>query len=308
MSEGQGKGALTTIEGGGPPELAGALSVDAVVKQVALVQNIMSGVMKKDEHFGVIPGTNGKPTLLKPGAEKLAHTFLLAPRYTVERIEMPGEHRGYEVVCEISSITAGNFLGAGVGNASTMETKYRFRKGVRKCPKCGKAAIIKGKREYGGGWLCFAQKGGCGQKFKDGDKAIEDQETGRVEHDNPADYYNTVMKMAKKRAFVDAVLTVTAASDIFVQDMEDLNGNGVIDAEFRDAPPAAQAEQKGKGPTLGEVRKRIWAAVLAEQGGDEGKARVRLAEITGQEDASKLTKPQAKKAMSAFKVGTGEDK
>lgn len=33
------------------------------------------------------------------------------------------------------------------------------------CPKCGAAAIIKGKEEYGGGWVCFKKKGGCGAKF-----------------------------------------------------------------------------------------------------------------------------------------------
>ena len=33
------------------------------------------------------------------------------------------------------------------------------------CPNCGKDAIIKGKEEYGGGWLCYKQKGGCGAKF-----------------------------------------------------------------------------------------------------------------------------------------------
>lgn len=33
------------------------------------------------------------------------------------------------------------------------------------CPKCGKPAIIKGKAEYGGGWLCYKAKGGCGAKF-----------------------------------------------------------------------------------------------------------------------------------------------
>ena len=34
---------------------------------------------------------------------------------------------------------------------------------------------------------------------------------------------NTVLKMAKKRAFVDAVLTATGASGIFTQDMEDIS-------------------------------------------------------------------------------------
>ena len=40
----------------------------------------------------------------------------------------------------------------------------------------------------------------------------------RIEHDNPADYYNTVKKIGKKRAYNDAVLTATAASDIFMPD------------------------------------------------------------------------------------------
>jgi hypothetical protein len=32
------------------------------------------------------------------------------------------------------------------------------------CPVCGKDAIIQGKPEYGGGWLCYKAKGGCGWK------------------------------------------------------------------------------------------------------------------------------------------------
>lgn len=36
------------------------------------------------------------------------------------------------------------------------------------CPKCGtNKSVIKGKEEYGGGWLCFAKKGGCGEKWQD---------------------------------------------------------------------------------------------------------------------------------------------
>ena len=36
------------------------------------------------------------------------------------------------------------------------------------------------------------------------------------------DAANTVLKMAKKRSFIDAVLTVTGASRIFTQDLEDI--------------------------------------------------------------------------------------
>jgi hypothetical protein len=39
---------------------------------------------------------------------------------------------------------------------------------------------------------------------------------------NAPDVCNTILKMAKKRALVDAVLTVLGASDIFTQDVEDM--------------------------------------------------------------------------------------
>ena len=42
--------------------------------------------------------------------------------------------------------------------------------------------------------------------------------------DNPdlADVWNTVLKMAKKRAYVDGMLSATGASDIFTQDIEEM--------------------------------------------------------------------------------------
>lgn len=41
-------------------------------------------------------------------------------------------------------------------------------KPARSCPECGKtASVIKGKEEYGGGWVCYKKKAGCGAKFYD---------------------------------------------------------------------------------------------------------------------------------------------
>lgn len=208
-----------------------AMSIERVVGQVKLIQQVVGAVMKDGEHYGKIPGCGPKPTLLKPGAEKLSVTFRLVPEYKIDKTELPNAHREYEVVCLLTHAPTGTFFGTGVGSCSTMETKYRYRKAEQKCPKCGEPAVIRGKKEYGGGWLCFKNKGGCGAKFKDGDASIENQEMGRVEHDNPADYYNTVMKMAKKRAHVDAILTATAASDIFIQDVEDYT-------DYKDLPNA----------------------------------------------------------------------
>jgi hypothetical protein len=140
-----------------------------------------------------------------------------------------------------------------------MEGKYRFRKGSLACPECGKeSTIIKGKKEYGGGWLCYKNKGGCGAKFKDEDPFITQQDTEKVEHDNPADYYNTVLKMAKKRAHVDAILTATAASDIFTQDIEDMPEviNGEIIKPEANKESEIKKEQVPKDkPKLGQVLK-----------------------------------------------------
>jgi hypothetical protein len=198
-----------------------AMSVADIIAQVRLIQDVMGKVMTEGEHFGVIPGTGTRKTLLQPGAQKLCMTFRLAPEYVIQESPLERGHKEYRIICTLKSISSGAFVGQGVGVCSTMEGKYRFRGGARKCPECGKEAIIKGKAEYGGGWLCFAKKGGCGEKWPDGAAEIEGQSVDKVEHDNPADFFNTVLKMAKKRAFVDATITATAASDIFTQDIAD---------------------------------------------------------------------------------------
>jgi len=198
----------------------GPLSAQEIKAQVQLIQEVMQAVMQEGFHYGVIPGTE-KPTLLKPGAEKLTTTFRLAPLLNVETREIGTVHREYEVRCTLVHIPTGRVYGEGVGSCSTLESRYRYRNAERICPNCGRPTIIKGRAEYGGGWLCFQKKGGCGAKFTDQDPALTSQSTGRVENPDIADIYNTVLKMAKKRALIDATLTVTAASDIFTQDLED---------------------------------------------------------------------------------------
>jgi len=204
-----------------------ALSTDAIKRQVALIQDVMASVMKKDEHYGVIPGCGDKPSLLQPGAQKLIMTFRLVPDPEIEVVDLYhpsiSGHREYRIKTKLYTQN-GIFLGAGVGSCSTMEGKFRYRKADIVCPECGKATIIKGKAEFGGGWLCYKKKGGCDKKWTDADNPFTNAGVvvERIEHDNPADYYNTCEKMAYKRALVSATLTVTAASDIFTQDIEDM--------------------------------------------------------------------------------------
>lgn len=215
-----------------------ALSADEIHGQVQLIQQVMRAVMQEGYHYGVIPGTE-KPTLLKPGAEKLITTFRLAPLLHVELRDLGNGHREYQVRCTLVHIPTGKVYGEGLGSCSTMETKYRYRNSKLTCPFCHQETIIKGRAEYGGGYLCFQRKGGCGAKFSMNDKAITSQSIGRIENTDLADTWNTVLKMAKKRALVDATLTATAASDCFTQDLEDFQSEPAVPAPTQDLPPAA---------------------------------------------------------------------
>jgi hypothetical protein len=216
--------ALARIENHDQTDL---MTIQDVKFRMDAVNQLMAEVMKRGPQgdYGVIPGTGDKPTLLKPGAEKLCTLFRLAPTYKINVTPMDRGHREYNIVCTLTHINTGKVWGQGAASASTMESKYRWRQSARKCPQCSKEAIIKGKAEYGGGWLCFKKKDGCGAKFAENDPAITSQTAGRVENEDVADTYNTVLKMATKRALVAAVLITTGASALFTQDLDEMHGD-----------------------------------------------------------------------------------
>ncbi len=209
---------------------AAPLSAADVLQQVQLIQSIMRNVMKSGEHFGTIPGCGDKPTLLKAGAEKLLLAFRLRPEFAVEVIDLPRGHREVRVVCTLRT-AGGSVLGQGVGSCSTMESKYRYRSEStgREVPKAywaNRDASLLGGPEF------------STKKF-DGRWVI----VHRVESADLADSYNVILKMSKKRALVDAVITATAASDIFTQDVEDFP-----DADAPKAAPPAKASAPAPAP------------------------------------------------------------
>lgn len=238
----------------------------AKVRYQAMV-DFVGDIMREGVDFGKVPGTGDKPTLLKPGAEKLTTFFGLSKRFTlVEKIEdWTGKDHGGEAFFYYlyrCLLYRGDLLIAECdGSANSWESKYRYRKAERVCPVCGNAAIIKGKAEYGGGWLCFAKRGGCGAKFKDGDQTIEAQETGRIVNPDPADVVNTLQKMSQKRALVGATLLAVNGSDYFTQDVEDY-----VDAEYTVvAQPKAQPTPTRPVATNGaQAQAERDAASLAE--------------------------------------------
>ena len=130
------------------------------------LQQFVSECMKPGVDYGIVPGMN-KPTLLKPGAEKLCEIFGFAKG--VEIIHQTEDFDrplfAYTVKVRLVSKNAGFTEAEGVGAANSREKKF----------------------------------------------AKQDAFT----------IQNTLLKMAKKRALVDAVLSATRSSGLFTQDMED---------------------------------------------------------------------------------------
>lgn len=184
-------------------------------------------------------GVESKPSLLKPGAEKLILACGLVAKVTPTLTELgvrPGEHLEVNtrvVLCDRS----GNFEAEGYGICSTFEQKYRWVTEERKCPQC-KRPVFKSKD--GSGYFCWNKRGGCGATFRDNDPDMTSQSVGIIENPNVADYRNTVLKMSEKRAFVDAALKL-GASFLFTQDVEDMAHASPA------APPTPKPQQSTNG-------------------------------------------------------------
>jgi hypothetical protein len=103
-----------------------ALDIQA---QVNTIQEVMNQVMKPNVHYGVIPGCK-EPSLFKPGAEKIMATFRLSADPEIIDISDSDQIR-YRVKLRLVS-SGGVFVGAGIGECSSNEEKYKWRKAVCK--------------------------------------------------------------------------------------------------------------------------------------------------------------------------------
>lgn len=238
----------------------------------AVLKEYVKSNMVENHHFSRKLGTVElpKPMLLQEGVRNICSLFKLffgEPEITETYLD--GDH--YRVRTHIKLFNAeGRQISSGDAVCSTRETKYAFRKGDRLCPACGGGAIIKGKSQYGGGWLCYANKGGCGAKFADDDERITSQQLGRIDNPDKADIENTVLKMSVKRAKVAAVCDVAMVSEIFTPE----------DGDAADEPPTARTANRTKPadqPQQYSTPKTSTAAPAAARNSDIVKTAVDLA-------------------------------
>lgn len=225
-------------------------------RQLAEFQTFVSNYLVEGKEgegdFGTLPGTK-KKCLHQSGAHKLCELYGFAPTFPdnrirrTERWDMTPPLFDYEVTCVLLRKGTSFVIAEGLGSCSSYETKYKYRQSERKCPNCGAAAIIKGKDfDNTGeptGWLCFRKKGGCGEKYLDGDQRIEGQTIGRVLNEDMADSKNTILKIAVKRSLVSATIAATRSSGLFTPDMEHAETTGEPESNGN----AEAGESKGKG-------------------------------------------------------------
>ena len=208
---------------------ARSLTAVEVKAHVNLIQQVMQAVMKPKVHFDTIPGTE-KPTLLKPGAEVLMSTFRIAVDPRVEDLSTKDEIR-YRVFCVGTHQTTGTVLGTGLGECSSNEEKYKWRRAV--CDEEFDATPEDRRRtKYG--------------KKQGGHYTVQQVRT------EPSDVANTILKMAKKRALVDFTLTALAASDIFSQDLEEMPDEireAVTEGEGRPSVQQPRAKSAASDPS-----------------------------------------------------------
>jgi len=233
-----------TGDGAPAPTAFRAAPIEQLTGQVQDIQNVMDDLMQEGTHYDDVTG-DGRNSLMQPGAEKLCFAFKFAPSFDITREDYDAEqvpnadepvdgHREYTVECKLHHRPTGQYVGSGSGSCSTLESKYRYRKidQTTEVPIPGEfwdsyedsmanADFSILEEELTANGVDIPDGGEAGvTKNDDGEWRI----TVKAKGENPdiAVQYNTVLKMAEKRALVNAVKRSTAASDIFTQDTEDL--------------------------------------------------------------------------------------
>lgn len=185
-------------------------------------QKVIQGALVESHDYGQAFYGSSKPSLLKPGAEKILMLLGLSSEYEIiEKIQDYEEgFFSYTIRCILTK--GGQVITEGLGHCNSKEKKYESDKQ---------------------------------DKFMLG---------------------NTCLKMAKKRAQVDAALTVGSLSNIFTQDLEDMaqfnQSERLETMNMDDAYGIKVNFGKHRGKTIGQILRedRSYVEWLKDNARDEG--------------------------------------
>lgn len=244
------------------------VGIDEAKSKFQMVRKYTADCLTKDIDYGKVPGVS-KPSLLKPGAEKICSLFGLTPKFEcVDKImNWNGEGNPdnepffyFEYRCDL--FRGGEFVASCDASCNSWEKKYRYRNAELTCPNCGKPLR---RSKNNDGFYCWTKTGGCGATFGAKDPKIAGQEIGLKKNFDTAEQVNTFQKMAQKRAFVGATLIACNLSEYYTQDIEDMDRGSVaieqpeyVEAEYTPVttqnPQATPQPQKKQFDEIGFLR------------------------------------------------------
>lgn len=202
-----------------------AISIQDAKQLVADMKEFRRHVLVPGVDYGEIPGVQ-KPSLLKPGAEKLLNIFGLGVRHVpLQQIEdWDKGFFSYNYRAEVYVLRTGTVIADCEGSCNSKEDKYRYRvlMGWDATDDEKRAAVKTKERRY---------------KNKKGTYKVY-----YVANSEPYSLVNTLKKMAQKRAMIGAVLIATRASEEYTQDVEDQ------EQETATEEPAEQPQQQAPPP------------------------------------------------------------
>ena len=213
-------------------------TIEEFSKEWADFQEFVRSQLQEGVDYGRVPGVK-KPFLMLPGAEKICSRYMVRPEYSIIG-KVEDWDKGlfnFEVKCVLRRIATGQIVGEGIGSCNSYEEKYRY--------------VWVRQSEVGNRKVLGQRKSGKYTEYK-------------VEREDLATLHNTILKMAKKRALVDASLTLGNASGMFTQDVEDLPKE-VIQAEveeeniIEEVPPLSKEKSHPQEPSsLQEQVLNLW--------------------------------------------------
>jgi len=213
--------------------------IDIVMGNIeTLTQGFKSWMTEKVDYTKDLYGRNqAKPALLDPGTFKMMNFFRVRPSHEVlaaEVIREPGEELvKYVVAAKLVHHVTGYVLAEGVGSCCTDEKKYQYRWLTQS----------RLKREQG-----FSDEAIEGLPFKElSGRSGGKFKVYRIRNPEILDLDNTILKMASKRAEMDAALQLPGVAAVFAQEPPDPSERKDVEADYRVKPPA-QMRSPPKGP------------------------------------------------------------
>jgi len=202
----QSVGAVNVVNGESREIVAPSETVEAFQAKLNSLRAFVKANLVEGVDFGRIPGTGPKPTLLKPGAEKLLrwHGLVVDSQISPSsKLDISGEVIDVDMGGTVRHVRSGMVLGKVHANCNSEERRYRNAR-------------------------------------------LKNADDPERESASLGDQKNTIVKICQKRLEVAAALLYTMASEAYTQDVEDTHPPTQPEAEAAAAGQAPVCEKCGK--------------------------------------------------------------